>query len=201
MSAADPDAGFCERCGAPARRAVPDGDNRERRVCTGCGLIAYENPKNVVGCLLQWEGRVLLCRRGIEPRHGLWTLPAGFMENGEDTLEGARREAWEEACARSEDLALFAVYDLPRISQVYVMFAGTLAGGAARANEETLEVGLFERAEIPWDEIAFPVVTETLERWYEARERGERGGVLHGTISSRPGAPLEIVRHGSGRAP
>ena len=188
-------AGFCERCAAPVRLAVPEGDNRERRVCTGCGLVAYANPKNVVGCLLEWEGRVLLCRRGIEPRHGLWTLPAGFMENGEGTREGALREAWEEACARSDDLALFAVYDLPRISQVYVMFAGTLAGGEARANEETLEVGLFERARIPWDEIAFPVVTETLERWYEDRASGARR-VHHGRISSPPGAPLEICRHG-----
>ena len=187
-------AGFCERCGGAARRAVPAGDNRERRLCPSCGHVAYENPKVVVGCLLEWRGRVLLCRRGIEPRRGLWTLPAGFMENGEGTLEGARREAYEEATARSDDLRLFAVYDLPRISQVYVMFAGTLADGFARANEETLETALFERAEIPWDEIAFPVVTETLERWYEARERGERR-VHHAGISSRPGAPLEILRH------
>ena len=134
-------AGFCERCAGAMERRVPDGDNRMRRACLGCGHVAYENPKNVVGCLLEWEGRVLLCRRGIEPRRGLWTLPAGFMENGESTLEGAAREAWEEATARSDDLRLFAVYDLPRISQVYVMFAGTLADGFAEANEETLEVG------------------------------------------------------------
>ena len=158
-----------------------------------CGHIAYENPKNVVGCLLEWEGRVLLCRRGIEPRLGLWTLPAGFMENGETTLEGALREAYEEATARSDDLALFGVYDLPRISQVYVMFAGTLKDGFARANEETLEVALFERADVPWDEIAFPVVTETLERWYEGRERGTRR-VHHAGIHSRPGAAMEIRR-------
>ena len=187
-------AGFCERCGHAASRVVPAGDNRARRVCGACGHIAYENPKTVVGCLLEWRGRVLLCRRGIEPRHGLWTLPAGFMENGEGTLEGALREAHEEATARSDDLRLFAVYDLPRISQIYVMFAGTLADGFARANEETLETGLFERAEVPWDEIAFPVVTETLERWYEAREGGGRR-VHHGVISSPPGAPLEILRH------
>ena len=173
---------------------MPDGDNRTRRVCPGCGHVAYENPKNVVGCLLEWEGRVLLCRRGIEPRRGLWTLPAGFMENGESTLEGAAREAWEEATARSDDLRLFAVYDLPRISQVYVMFAGTLADGFAEANEETLEVGLFERADVPWDDIAFPVVTETLERWYEQRDGAERR-VLHAGIASPPGAPMVVTRH------
>ncbi len=172
---------------------MPDGDNRPRRVCPSCGHIAYENPKTVVGCLLEWRGKVLLCRRGIEPRHGLWTLPAGFMENHETTLDGAAREAFEEATARSHDLRLFAVYDLPRISQVYVMFAGTLADGFAAANEETLEIALYERADIPWDEIAFPVVTETLERWYAQRDGAERR-VLHARIASPPGAPLDIER-------
>ena len=186
--------GFCERCAHAVERAVPAGDNRERRVCPNCAHIHYENPKTVVGCLLEWEGRVLLCRRGIEPRHGLWTLPAGFMENGESTLEGAAREAFEEATAEAEDLRLFALYNLPRISQVYVMFEGRLKGGLARANEETLEVGLFERTEIPWNELAFPVVTETLERWFEMRAGGERR-VHCADIASRPGVPLEILRH------
>lgn len=187
-------AGYCEVCGHAVERRVPEGDHRERRVCPGCAHIAYENPKTVCGCLLEWEGKVLLCRRGIEPRHGLWTLPAGFMENGESTLEGAAREAFEEATARSDDLRLLAVYDLPRISQIYVMFAGTLRDGFAEANEETLEVGLFERADVPWDDIAFPVVTETLERWYEQRASGERR-VLHAGISSPPGSPIVIDRH------
>ena len=189
-----PEAGFCERCGRAVERIVPADDNRERRVCPNCGHIHYENPKIVVGCLLEWEGRVLLCRRGIEPRHGLWTLPAGFMENGESTLEGAAREAFEEATAEAEDLRLFALYNLPRISQVYVMFHGRLRQGFARANEETLEVGLFEQADIPWSEIAFPVVGETLVRWFEMRDGGERRVYL-ADVSSRPGSPLEIVRH------
>ena len=188
--------GHCEGCGHGTERRVPDGDNRPRRVCTRCGLIHYENPKNVVGCLLEWQGRVLLCRRAIEPRRGFWTLPAGFMENGESTREGAAREAMEEAAARCDDLRLFAVYDLPRISQVYLMFAGRLRDGAARAGDETLEVGLFGEEEIPWDELAFPVVTETLARWF-GRRRGEEGGTrVHcADVASRPGAPLEIVRH------
>jgi len=190
----DTDAGFCERCGRGMQRRVPEGDNRERRVCPGCGHIAYENPKNVVGCLLEWQGKVLLCRRGIEPRHGLWTVPAGFMENGESTIAGAAREAWEEATARSDDLRLFALYNLPRISQVYILFHGTLKDGLAEANEETLEVDLFDEADIPWQELAFPVVTETLQRWIAHRhQRSAR--VHHGDISSRPGAPLEILRH------
>ena len=187
-------AGFCERCGHAVERRVPEGDNRPRRVCAGCGHIHYENPKNVVGCLLEWQGKVLLCRRAIEPRHGFWTLPAGFMENGESTVAGAAREAFEEAEARCDDLRLFAVYNLPRISQVYLMFHGRLREGFARASEETLEVALFDESEIPWDTLAFPVVTETLTRWFE--RRGERERRVHcADISSRPGAPLEIVRH------
>jgi len=190
----EPGAGFCERCGRAMLLRVPDGDNRERRTCPGCDHIAYENPKNVVGCLLEWQGKVLLCRRGIEPRLGLWTVPAGFMENNESTVAGAAREAWEEATARSDDLRLFALYNLPRISQVYILFHGTLKDGEAKANEETLEVALFDEADIPWQELAFPVVTETLERWIERRtERTHR--VHHGDISSRPGAPLDILRH------
>ena len=188
--------GFCERCGSRARREVPDGDNRPRRVCPSCDHVHYVNPKTVVGCLLTWEGKVLLCRRGIEPRHGLWTLPAGFMENGESTKEGAAREAHEEATASSDDLRLFAVYSLPRISQIYVMYQGTLRGGVARANEETLDVRLCAPDEIPWDELAFPVVTETLERWFEDRDADPPLVRVHSAdIGSRPGAPLEIVRH------
>ena len=186
-------AGFCERCGHAVGRAVPAGDNRPRRLCPACGHVHYENPKNVVGCLLLWEGRVLLCRRAIEPRRGLWTLPAGFMENGESLADGAAREAWEEAAARSDDLRLYALYSLPHISQVYVMFRGTLRDGQARAAEETLEVRLFAREEIPWDELAFPVVAETLERWLGDEAESARR-VHAGVILSRPGEPLEIVR-------
>jgi ADP-ribose pyrophosphatase YjhB (NUDIX family) len=195
--------GFCMACGMPVRLMIPGGDNRHRKVCSGCGFIHYENPKNVVGCLLEWQGRVLLCRRAIEPRHGYWTLPAGFLENEESTIEGATREAYEEAMARCDDLRLFSVYSLPRISQVYLMFIGQLRDGYARASQETLEVGLFDEAEIPWDELAFPVVTEALMRYFEQRgeqQRGEQGAhsvrrVHSADILSRPGAPLEIVRH------
>jgi len=158
---------FCQSCGQPVAQIIPEGDNRLRAVCESCQHIHYENPKNVVGCLLEWHGKVLLCKRSIEPRSGLWTLPAGFMENHETTLDGAAREVREEACAECENLRLFGVYNLPRISQVYFMYFGRLKDGKAAAGEETLEVGLFSQREIPWDELAFPVVTETLTRYFE----------------------------------
>jgi len=186
--------GFCTQCGCAVTQEVPQGDNRLRKVCGSCDFIHYENPKNVVGCLLEWQGKVLLCKRAIEPRYGYWTLPAGFMENQESTIEGAAREAYEEATAQCEELRLFSVYNLPRISQVYLMFFGKLRDGFAKANEETLEVGLFDESEIPWSELAFPVVTETLTRYYEMREQRDRR-VYCADIFSRPGAPLEIVRH------
>lgn len=186
--------GFCTQCGNTVKHKIPEGDNRSRKVCGSCDFIHYENPKNVVGCLLEWQGKVLLCKRAIEPRHGFWTLPAGFMENQESTIEGAAREAYEEATAQCDELRLFSVYNLPRISQVYLMFFGKLRDGYAKANEETLDVGLFDESEIPWGDLAFPVVTETLTRYYEMREQRDRR-VYCADIFSRPGAPLEIVRH------
>ncbi len=186
--------GFCIRCGASVKLAIPKGDNRLRRICIDCDFIHYENPKNVVGCLLEWQGKVLLCKRAIEPRYGFWTLPAGFMENQESTIEGAAREAYEEATAQSDDLRLFSVYNLPHISQVYMMFYGTLKDGFARANEETLAVDLFHQSDIPWSELAFPVVTDTLTRYFETNEQNKKG-VYCADILSRPGEPLQIVRH------
>lgn len=186
--------GFCTQCGYACKQEIPQGDNRLRKVCSQCAYIHYENPKNVVGCLLEWQGKVLLCKRAIEPRYGFWTLPAGFMENNESTLEGAAREAFEEASAQCDELRLFSVYNLPRISQVYLMFFGILRDGYAHASEETLEVGLFDQSQIPWNELAFPVVTETLTRYYEMREQRDRR-VYCADIFSLPGKPLEIVRH------
>lgn len=186
--------GFCIQCGHACSLAVPDGDNRQRRICSQCSHIHYENPKNVVGCLLEWEGKVLLCKRAIEPRYGYWTLPAGFMEQNESTVQGAAREAFEEASAECDDLRLFSVYNLPRISQVYIMFVGKLRNGYARASEETLEVGLFDHSEIPWSELAFPVVTESLTRFYDEIEAAAPR-VHCADIHSLPGQKLEIVRY------
>ena len=185
---------FCSTCGGTVSLAIPDGDNRERFVCDTCHEIHYQNPKNVVGCLLEWQGKVLLCKRAIEPRYGYWTLPAGFMENNETVMEGAAREAFEEAHAVAEDLRLYGVYNLPRISQVYLMFAGRLKDGYAAAGDESLDVKLFDESEIPWKELAFPVVVETLQRFFERRDEHSKDVYL-ADISSSPGAPIDIVRH------
>ena len=185
---------YCCHCGQKVTVRVPEGDNRERYVCDSCDAIHYENPKNVVGCLLDWQGKVLLCKRAIEPRYGYWTLPAGFMENNETVMEGAAREAREEACAECEDLSLFGVYNLPRISQVYLMFFGRLKNGFAEAGEETLEVALFDEKDIPWDDLAFPVVVESLQRYFERKQQRSQK-VFLADIHSRPGGRLDIERH------
>jgi ADP-ribose pyrophosphatase YjhB (NUDIX family) len=120
---------FCSNCGAPVIRRIPAGDNLPRWVCDNCNTIHYENPKIIVGCVAEWESRILLCRRAIEPRHGLWTVPAGFLENGETTAAGASRESLEEANARVDIAALFSLYNLPHINQIYMLFRGRLLDG------------------------------------------------------------------------
>ncbi len=154
----------------PVLRVIPEGDNRPRLVCEDCGFIHYENPKVVVGSVVVHEGRILLCRRAIDPRRGFWTLPAGFLETGETTEDGARREAEEEANARIEITALLAVYNIPRISQVQLMYLATLADPTFSAGPESLEVGLFAWDEIPWNELAFPSVRWALEHYREVRD-------------------------------
>jgi ADP-ribose pyrophosphatase YjhB (NUDIX family) len=163
---------FCSQCGAKVVVRVPHGDHLPRYICDRCGTVHYQNPKLVTGCIAEWEGRVLLCRRAIEPRLGMWTLPAGFMENNETTAQAATRETREEANAELEDLRLYALFNLPHISQVYVMFRGGLKGGQASAGAESLEVDLFCEAQIPWDELAFPVICESLRLYFEDRRRG-----------------------------
>jgi ADP-ribose pyrophosphatase YjhB (NUDIX family) len=151
-------------------RRVPEGDNRERLVCAECGYIAYENPKVVVGSVVEHGGRVLLCRRAIEPRRGFWTLPAGYMEHGETVEEGARREAWEEALARIDIDGILAVFSISRLGQVQVIFRAIFADGSAdppfAAGEESLEVALFAWEQIPWPDIAFPSVHWALNAWH-----------------------------------
>jgi ADP-ribose pyrophosphatase YjhB (NUDIX family) len=151
---------------------VPDGDDRPRHVCATCGTIHYQNPKMVVGCIPEWEDRILLCRRAIQPRYGLWTLPAGFMENGETSIQGAARETREEANARVEVGGLYTLFNLPHIDQVYLIFRGRLLDLDFGPGAESLEVGLFAEPEIPWDQIAFPVVKETLGLYFRDRADG-----------------------------
>lgn len=166
---------YCNNCGAPVSLHIPSGDNRERYVCARCGIIHYENPKVVVGSIPEWEDRILLCRRAIQPRHGLWTLPAGFMERGETTREGAVRETLEEANARVEIGRLYSLFNLPHVDQVYMLFRARLLDLDFSPGDESLEVRLFAEHEIPWEELAFQAIRETLELFFRDRETGRQG--------------------------
>lgn len=168
---------FCRSCGAPTHTALPDdGDSRERAICTSasCKTIHYENPLNVVGTVPHLNGRVLLCKRNIEPRWGKWTLPAGFMELGETVQEGAARETQEEAGAQFELEDLITVISVPKVSQVHMYFRARLTSEVFDPGHETLEARLFTREEIPWEELAFQTVRETLLRFYDDLERQQR---------------------------
>lgn len=144
--------------GGPRVRAIPDGDTLPRLVCPECGFVSYENPKVVVGAVVTWEGRFLLCRRAIHPRKGYWTLPAGYLEQHETTLAGAAREAREEACAEIEIDALLGIYNIPRISQVQLIYRARLRRPEFAPGIESQDVVLFEWTDIPWDDLAFPSV-------------------------------------------
>jgi len=162
----------------PSLRAVPAGDDRERLICPDCGFIQYDNPKIVVGSVASWQDRILLCRRAINPRDGFWTLPAGYMELNETTIEGATREAWEEARAKIEIDALLAVYNIPRLSQVQIFYRARLLTDAVAAGPESREVRLFAWDDIPWDDLAFPTVRWALRHHREigsARDFAPRG--------------------------
>ena len=153
----------------PSVRGIPEGDTRERMICAECGYILYDNPKIVVGSVTRWGERILLCRRSINPRRGYWTLPAGYLELNESASAGAEREAWEEARARIEIEGLLAVYDIPRISQIQLIYRARLLDEAIAAGPESLEVGLFGWEEIPWDRLAFPSIRWALQHDREAR--------------------------------
>lgn len=162
---------FCSECGTKVTITIPEGDDRERHVCPSCEAIHYQNPKIVAGTIPVIGNQILLCRRAIEPRHGLWTLPAGFMENGESTKEAARRETWEEACARTCREELYTVISIPRINQVYMIYRAELEEPEFAPGAESLEVQLFSEEDIPWDELAFRTVSRTLEFFFADRRR------------------------------
>lgn len=166
----------CKACGAAVEYRVPDDDSRERAVCTGCTTIHYENPLNVVGTVPVWQDQVLLCRRNIEPRRGLWTLPAGFMELGETTAEGALRETIEEAGANVEMGPLFTLLNVVRVGQVHFFYLATMRDTELAPGPETIEARLFREDEIPWEEIAFRTSKETLRHFFEDR-RGACFGI------------------------
>lgn len=165
----------CKACGAPTRYAVPTDDNRERAMCPACGAVHYENPLTVVGTLPVWTDQVLLCRRAIEPRRGLWTLPAGFMELGETTEQGALRETDEEAGARVELEGLFSVLNVVRVGQVHLFYRARLLDIDFAPGPESLEVQLFTEDQVPWEELAFRTVKETLARYFSDRRKGQFG--------------------------
>jgi len=182
---------FCSACGASVEHRVPPGDSLPRFICATCGIIHYENPKMVVGCIPEWENSILLCRRAIEPRHGLWTVPAGFMENGETTAVGAMRETLEEANAKVEILGLYALFNIPHINQVYMLFRARLLDLDFSAGAETLETKLFDEEQIPWDQIAFVTVRRTLKHYFNDRRAGEFRFHI-GTIDPMPNLQLKI---------
>lgn len=164
---------FCSQCGAGRLELrIPAGDTLARWVCATCGTIHYQNPKVVVGALPTWNDRVLLCRRAIEPRRGLWTLPAGFLENGETLAQGALRETLEEAQARVDLDELFTVISLPQISQVYVMFRARLLDLDFGPGSESLDVELFDERDVPWEQIAFRTIARTLRNFFRDRLDG-----------------------------
>lgn len=148
---------------------VPAGDDRPRHCCRVCGMIHYRNPKMVVGCIPEWQDQVLLCLRAIEPRAGLWTLPAGFLENNETVMEGAQREVLEETHAKVSELKPYGLYNIPHISQIYFFFRAQLDDQRFEPTPESTEVRLFKEEEIPWDRLAFPVVEKTLKRYFQDR--------------------------------
>jgi ADP-ribose pyrophosphatase YjhB (NUDIX family) len=163
---------YCSVCGARTTTAIPEGDDRPRNVCAACRTVHYQNPRVVVGCIPVHAERVLLCRRAIEPCRGKWTLPAGYLENGETVAGCAERETLEEAGARVRDLAPYRMYNICHIHQIYFMFRAVLADPRFAPGKESLEVALFTEAEVPWEEIAFRVITETLKAFFRDRAAG-----------------------------
>lgn len=176
---------FCSACGGDITYRIPAGDDRDRAVCNGCNTIHYVNPRIIVGCVPEYQGKLLLCLRAIEPRKGFWTLPAGFMENGETTEQGAARETWEEAQARAENMSLYRVYDVPYINQVYMFYRCTVSEGMHKAGPESLDTRLFAPGDIPWDDLAFPSVYRALASYLRDREAGDAFPVEVETILRR----------------
>ena len=164
---------YCSQCGQPVSQRIPEGDNLPRFICDHCQTIHYQNPNIVAGSLPVYGERILLCKRAIEPRLGLWTLPAGFMENAESVEQAALRESMEEANANVRLDQLYAVFSLPHVNQVYMMFRATLLDENFFAGPESQEVRLFHEHEIPWDQLAFKTIYQTLRYFFEDRRRGD----------------------------
>jgi ADP-ribose pyrophosphatase YjhB (NUDIX family) len=163
---------FCSSCGALITHKIPDGDNRLRYVCESCGEIHYQNPKVIAGILPTYKSKVLLCKRSIQPRVGYWTLPAGFLENGESSLEGAIRECSEEANTQVRDPSIYAIFDIPQINQIYIFYRAEMPEAIFSPSTESSDVALFSEENIPWSELAFPMVEALLDHYFEDRKSG-----------------------------
>ena len=164
---------YCSHCGAEVRQEIPAGDNRLRDVCTECGMIHYQNPRVVAGCLPVYDNKILLCRRAIEPRKGLWTLPGGFLELGETIEQGAVRETFEEAGADVRVTQLYTLFNVLHVGQLSLFFLAEMDSPVFSVGEESLDVQLFEEQDIPWDELAFTTIRLTLEYFFSDRGQGE----------------------------
>jgi len=188
---------FCSDCGGPLEQRVPPGDHAPRQVCTRCGTIHYRNPKVIVGCIPEAaDGRVLMCKRAIHPRFGLWTFPAGFLELGETAARGAQREAQEEAGADVEVDGLLAVIDVPYVSQLYMIYRARLPDPRFHPTHESSEVVLMREDEIPWQQIAFPTIWHSLKFYFADRAAGAPG--FHTLeLTYRPKAPALAEVSGS----
>ena len=163
---------YCSECGSDRLvYRLPQGDTRKRTVCNSCGHTFYSNPKIVTGCILEWQKRILLCKRAIEPRINLWTVPAGFLENGESVIEAAAREAEEEACAKSENLVIHSFYNIRYVNQVYILYRGSLKDGNYGVGHESNDAMLCAETDIPWQQIAFPVIADALKLYFADRGR------------------------------
>ncbi|CAO2831840.1 unnamed protein product [Amaranthus hypochondriacus] len=183
---------FCQWCGSPTKNEIPDGDEKMRAICTSCGKIAYQNPKMVVGCLVEHENKILLCKRNIQPSFGRWTLPAGFLEMGESAAEGAMRETYEEAGAEVEIMSPYAQLDIPLIGQTYIIFLAKLKKPHFSPGPESIECRLFSLDELPLDSLAFSSMLVTLKLYIEDMKAG-KPKFHYGTINKRPGtSPSDI---------
>ena len=156
---------YCSNCASPLEYRVPEYDDRERHCCPSCGHIHYINPKVIVGCLPIWEDKILMCKRGIEPRKGYWTLPGGFMEVDETTEQGALRETWEEARVQADIVKLHGIYNIPHINQVYFFYLANMLSPDFETTFESTEIKLYDKTEIPWDQLAFKVVELALKQY------------------------------------
>ncbi|WP_043767371.1 NUDIX hydrolase [Algiphilus aromaticivorans] len=184
---------YCSDCAAPLRVEVPAGDNMPRKVCSSCGAIHYRNPRVIVGAICEYEGQLLLCRRDIEPRRGFWTFPAGFLEVGETTAEGAARETFEESGAKVEIEDLCAIINVPYIAQVYMSYRARMTNPHHHITPESSETCLIAPEDIPWDYLAFPTIWHSLKFWMADRAAGTRS--FHTLdLTTRPREPIARER-------